>query len=94
MNELKPAEKKTPDFKVDGVLTELKSLQNPNVNTGVGRIKDEFKQHAEKVIINAREAGLTKEQAKQIIDRAKGTYTDRQIPGKVEIWTNEGEITD
>ncbi|KJD46811.1 hypothetical protein [Paenibacillus terrae] len=84
---------KTPDFKVDGVLTELKSLQNPNVNTGVGRIKDGFKQHAEKVIIDAREAGLTKEQAKQIIDRAKGTYTDRQIPGKVEIWTNEGKIT-
>ncbi len=84
---------KTPDFKVDGVLTELKSLQNPNVNTGVGRIKDGFKQHAEKVIIDAREAGLTKEQAKQIIDRAKGTYTDRKIPGKVEIWTNEGKIT-
>lgn len=77
---------------MDGVLTELKSLQNPNVNTGVGRIKDGFKQHAEKVIIDGREAGLTKEQAQQILDRTKGTYPDRLIPGKVEIWTNDGNV--
>lgn len=84
---------KTPDFKVDGVLTELKSLQNPNVNTGVGRIKDGFKQLAEKVIIDGREAGLTKEQAQQILERAKGTYPDQQIPGEVEIWINNGKVT-
>ncbi|WP_366290670.1 hypothetical protein [Paenibacillus sp. AN1007] len=84
---------KTPDFKVDGVLTELKSLQNPNVNTGVGRIKEGFKQHAEIVVIDGREAGLTKEQAEQILNRAKGTYADKQIPGKVEIWIKDGKIT-
>ncbi|MFJ8100448.1 hypothetical protein [Lysinibacillus sp. NPDC096212] len=80
---------KTPDFKVDGVLTELKTLKNPNVNTGVGRIKDAFKQNAEAVIIDAREAGLTREQAQEILTRAKGTYPDKQLPGKVEIWIKE-----
>lgn len=80
---------KTPDFKVDGVLTELKTLKNPNVNTGVGRIKDAFKQNAEEVIIDARESGLTKAQAQEILNRAKGTYPDKQLPGKVEIWIKE-----
>ncbi|GAB6990115.1 CdiA C-terminal domain-containing protein [Paenibacillus pini] len=83
---------KTPDFRIDGKTTELKSLQNPNVNTGVGRIKDGFKQHAEIVIIDGRDAGLTMEQASQIIERAKGTYNDKRLPGKVQIWTNEGKI--
>ncbi|MGE7114265.1 hypothetical protein [Lysinibacillus sp. NPDC047702] len=80
---------KTPDFKIDGVLTELKTLKNPNVNTGVGRIKDAFKQNAEEVIIDARESGLTKAQAQEILNRAKGTYPDKQLPGKVEIWIKE-----
>ncbi|USG64978.1 hypothetical protein NDK47_23095 [Brevibacillus ruminantium] len=84
---------KTPDFKVDGVKTELKTLENPNVNTGITRIQKGLKQGAETVIIDARDAGLTVDQAKQIINRASGTYPNRTIPGKVEIWTNEGTIT-
>ncbi|WP_244964924.1 hypothetical protein [Paenibacillus barcinonensis] len=84
---------KTPDFKVDGVKTELKTLENPNVNTGITRIQKGLKQGAETVIIDARNASLTADQAKQIINRASGTYPDRTIPGKVEIWTSEGTIT-
>jgi hypothetical protein len=83
---------KTPDFKVDGTKTELKSLDNPNVNTAVGRIKDGFKQNAETVIIDGRSAGLTREQADQIINRAQGTYPDKKLPGNVEIWTNDGKV--
>jgi hypothetical protein len=52
-----------------------------------------LKQGAEIVIIDARDAGLTANQAKEIINRASGTYPNNSIPGKVEIWTNEGTIT-
>jgi len=83
---------KNPDFKVDGVKTELKQLQNPNTNTGMGRIKDGFKQNAETVIVDARGSGLTRQQALEIIARARGTYPDGTLPGKVEIWIDGGEI--
>lgn len=84
---------KTPDFKVDGVKTELKTLENPNVNTGITRIQKGLKQGAEVVIIDGRSAGVTKEQAQEMINRAAGTYSDKTIPGKVEIWTNDGVVT-
>ncbi|GIN14188.1 hypothetical protein J26TS2_40550 [Shouchella clausii] len=84
---------KTPDFLVNGVKTELKTLKNPNINTGVTRIQKGLKQGAETVIIDGRQAGLTTEQARQIINRATGTYSDNKIPGKIEIWTNAGLIT-
>lgn len=83
---------KTPDFLVDGVKTELKTLQNPNTNTGMKRIQEGFEQGAEKVIIDARQSGLTPSQAREIIDRAAGKFADKKIPGKVEIWTSEGTI--
>jgi hypothetical protein len=84
---------KSPDFTVDGVKTELKSLQNPNTTTGVGRVQQGFKQGAETVIIDARGSGLTPQQAQEIIDRAAGTYPNKVLPGKVEIWTDERVIT-
>jgi len=84
---------KTPDFLVNGVKTELKTLENPNINTGITRIQKGFKQGAETVIIDGRSAGLSTEQAQQIINSAKGTYPNKTIPGKVEIWTNDGIIT-
>jgi hypothetical protein len=83
---------KTPDFLVNGVKTELKTLENPNINTGITRIQKGFKQGAETVVIDGRQAGLTTEQANQIINRASGTYPNKSLPGKVEIWTNDGVI--
>ncbi|SCM83031.1 conserved hypothetical protein [uncultured Sporomusa sp.] len=83
---------KTPDFLVNGVKTELKSLENPNLNTAITRIQKGFKQGAEVVIIDARQAGLTAEQASQVLTRASGTYEGKLLPGKVEIWTVEGII--
>ncbi|MGC6768351.1 pre-toxin TG domain-containing protein [Enterococcus sp. LJL51] len=83
---------KTPDFKIDGVRTELKTLGNPNTNTGMKRIQEAFKQNANDVIINGIDAGLTKSQAEEILARAAGKYPNGKFPGKVEIWTKEGTI--
>ena len=84
---------KTPDFKVNGVTTELKTLQNPNTNTGMKRIQDGFKQNADTVIVDARNSGLTSSQAREILERASGKYPNGQFPGSVEIWINGGVIT-
>jgi len=83
----------TPDFSVDGVKTELKTLENANTNTGMKRIQKGFSQGAESVIIDARTSGLTKAQAEEIIARAKGKYPNGKLPGTVEIWINGQVIT-
>lgn len=51
----------TPDFIVNGVKTELKTLTGTSLNTPVTRIQDGFKQGAQSVIIDGRNAGLTSE---------------------------------
>ncbi|MCL1852417.1 MAG: hypothetical protein FWF88_05220 [Peptococcaceae bacterium] len=83
----------TPDFKVDGINTELKTLENANTNTGMKRVQQGFSQGAENVIIDARNSGLTKAQAEEILARAKGKYPDGQLPGTVEIWIDGQVIT-
>lgn len=85
-------QQKSPDFKVDGVKTELKSLEHANSNTGMKRIQNAFKQGAEVVIIDARNSGTTSALAEEIINKALGKYPNRQFPGKVEIWIDEGII--
>ena len=82
---------KTPDFLVDGVKTELKTLNGTSLNTPVTRIQDGFEQGAQTVIIDGRKTGLTLEQANTVINRALGKYGGN-LPGKIEIWTNEGII--
>ena len=83
---------RTPDFRVNGVSVELKTLQNPNVNTGITRVQDGFKQNAQNVLIDARDLGLTRAQGQEIINRARGTFSNGKLPGKVEIWTSEGIV--
>jgi hypothetical protein len=83
----------TPDFVINGVKTELKTITGTSLNTPVTRIQDGFKQGAQSVIIDARNSGLTVEQANQVLDRAAGTYANKTLPGQVEIWTNEGIIS-
>lgn len=83
---------KTPDFKINAVRTELKTLVNPNTNTGMKRIQEAFKQNTNDVIINGIDAGLTKSQAEKLLARAVGKYPNKKFPGKVEIWTKEGTI--
>ena len=80
---------KTPDFLVNGVKTELKTLTGTSLNTPVTRIQDGFKQGAEAVIIDGRNTGLTLDDANTVIERALGKYGG-ELPGIVEIWTTEG----
>ncbi|AWV32369.1 hypothetical protein CD191_06930 [Paenibacillus odorifer] len=89
----KTTSSKTPDFLVNGIKTELKTLENANINTGITRIQKGFKQGAQTVIIDGRNAGVTESQAYEIINRAKGTYSNKTLPGTVEIWITGGKIT-
>lgn len=82
---------KMPDYYVNGVKTELKTLNGNSLNTPVTRIQDGFKQGAESVIIDARKTSITTEQAALIIDRAAGVYGGK-LPGTVEIWTTGGKV--
>ena len=59
---------------VDGVKTELKTLNGSSLNTPVTRIQDGFEQGAQTVIIDGRKTGLTLEQADTVINRALGKY--------------------
>jgi hypothetical protein len=81
----------TVDFKVNGVLTELKTLGGTSLNTPVTRITEGFAQGAETVILDARATGLTAAQADTVLSRVNGIYKNN-IPGKIEIWTNKGII--
>jgi hypothetical protein len=84
---------KTFDFKVNGVSTELKTLQNANVNTGVKRIYNGFQQNNPSVvIIDTRGTGLTTAQANEMISRAAGKYSNKTLPGQVQVWTDSGIV--
>ncbi|MCL2565942.1 MAG: hypothetical protein FWE24_09080 [Defluviitaleaceae bacterium] len=54
-------------------------------------IKKGFKQGADTVIIDARSSGLTRQGAQEIINRAKGVYPYKALPGRIEIWI-EGQV--
>ena len=82
---------KMPDYYVNGVKTELKTLNGNSLNTPVTRIQDGFKQGADTVIIDARKTSITVEQAYIILERATGVYGGK-LPGSVEIWTIEGKV--
>ncbi len=85
----KKVNEKTPDFFVNGEKTELKTLNGSSLNTPVKRIREGFSQGATTVIIDARKTTITLKNAKIIVDRAEGSLKGK-LPGKVEIWTNEG----
>lgn len=82
---------KTPDFLVNGVQTELKTLTGTSLNTPVSKIQKAFKQGAETVIIDARGVNISSSQAETILNRASGVYGGT-LPGNVEIWTVDGII--
>jgi len=88
-----PAAKlKTPDFKVNGVSTELKTIANPNVNTVITKIQNGFQQNAQRVLVDVRNTGLTAQQVQEAITRTIGSYKNG-VPGGIEIWYNGGVIT-
>ena len=58
------------------------------------RIQRGFRrQGAEAIIIDARGSDLTVYQARQSITRVTGTFPNRRLPGRVEIWIDTGIIT-
>ena len=63
---------KTPDFFVDGVKTELKTLNGTSLNTPVKRITEGFNQGASSVIIDGRKAEITMQDAENVVDRVIG----------------------
>ena len=65
---------KTPDFLVDGVKTELKTLNGTSINTPISKIQKGFKQGAEVVIIDGRYTEISLQDAERILERAAGTY--------------------
>jgi hypothetical protein len=71
---------------------ELKSIQNPNVNTAVTRIQDGFRRNTTGVIWDTRGTGLTLAQANEIVIRTAGSYATKTLPGPVQIWTDFGTI--
>ena len=83
---------KTPDFMINGISTELKTIANPNINTVITKIQNGFQQNAHRVLIDARNSGLTAQQAQEVIIRTVGSYKNK-IPGEIEIWYNGGIIT-
>ena len=80
---------KTPDFLVNGVKTELKTLNGTSLNTPIKRITEGFEQGASTVIIDGRKTNLTMKEVEIIFDRVRGKLGG-ELPGTVEIWTNEG----
>ncbi len=83
---------KTPDFLINGVKTELKTLNGSSHNTPIKRIQEGFKQHASTVIIDARKTNLSIDDLVEVISRARGIYNG-QLPGEVQFWTNESIYT-
>ena len=81
----------SPDFLVNGVPTELKTISGSSPNTPVTRITDGFAQNAERVILDARNTWMTIEDANATISRVKGIFNNN-IPGSIEIWTSEGTV--
>ncbi len=80
--------KKTPDYLINNVKTELKTLNGTSLNTPVKRITEGFKQGASTVIIDGRKTEITMQDAKTIVNRVIGK--SGELPGVVEIWTKEG----
>jgi hypothetical protein len=85
----------TADFLVNGIRTELKTLKGTSTATAVTRIQEAFSdQYAEVALIDTRmsphkyiESDLT-----TIVERVKGTFPDKQLPGKVIFILDNGRI--
>jgi hypothetical protein len=81
----------TPDFRINGILTELKTIHGTSPNTPVTRIRQGFDQGAQTVILDARGTWMTAADANTTIARVDGVFNGN-IPGRIEIWTDQGVI--
>jgi hypothetical protein len=86
---------KTPDFLINGVSTELKTLQIAGKNTLKNAIQD-ASQQGQKILIDARNVSIKAENAKQQILRAEGNLIKNGKPslnGRVTILTKNGPVS-
>ena len=82
----------SPDFVVDGLKTELKTLENHNLNTPLKKIRKAFdKQGADAMIYDVRPAQLTEADVNIVYQRITGIYGGK-VPGIIEFWTIEGKV--
>ena len=79
----------TPDFKINGVPTELKTLTGTSLNTPVTRTQDAFNQGKNALIDAHGNPNITATEVETIFKRIEGMYKNG-IPGEIEIWTNNG----
>ena len=80
---------KTADFLIDGVETELKTVNRLGTNTVKNAIQSASKQ-GENILIDARGTSLTKADALNQINRAQGNVGG--LEGRVTILTGEGSV--
>jgi len=81
---------RTPDFLVDGVPTELKTLTQAGPTTLKNAIQTAAKQ-GENVLIDARNVPLTREEALNQIQRAEGNVPGG-LQGRVTVLTRTGTV--
>ncbi|QYO64539.1 hypothetical protein [Leptolyngbya sp. 7M] len=81
---------KTPDFRINGVSTELKTLTSAGPNTLKNAIQ-KAAQQGEQILIDARNVPITAENARLQILRAQGNIGS--LEGRVTVLTTEGIVT-
>jgi Contact-dependent growth inhibition CdiA C-terminal domain len=86
---------KTPDFKIDGISTELKTLENAGTNTLKNNIQKAAEQ-GQQILIDARNVEITAENARQQILRAQGNLSKNgkgTLEGRVTVLTKDGIVS-
>lgn len=82
-------DRRTPDFEVNGVTFELKTLQSFGKSTMQRRIEDAYYQNPDFIIVNLRNVEATREAAEQQL-RAAEKKIDASLAGKVIVWMPDG----
>lgn len=82
-------DRKTPDFEVNGVTFELKTLQSFGKSTVKRRVVEAYRQTPDIIIINLRNVEANREAAEQQI-RAAEKKVDASLKGKIIVWMPDG----
>lgn len=81
--------RRTPDFEVNGVMFELKTLQSFGKSTVKRRVVDAYGQNPDIIILNLRNVEAKREATEQQI-RAAEKELDASLKGKIIVWMPDG----
>lgn len=81
---------KTPDFLVNDIPTELKTLVSAGTNTLKNAIQ-KAAQQGEQILVDARNVPITAEEAAHQIKRAQGNISN--LEGRVTVLTKDGPVS-